>query len=412
VCSLRSGFGALIYRCNLWPFQGTLWHPIQQGQRAITLVAMPRRGKLTGVPAQLREAARRNLDPAKIAANPEAFSEVFALPRVVHELRTGSPTDLDQARALVSAVRNELAQMKTPPPYETDPERSEREWQATRIDGIYSLTSYWSQYKYITNRREILCGGEPGSGVDTQTLRDGTEREIHEQLAERLSREPSSTDGLAVLGEASQLLGQIEGTSDADEDLQLWMLFVYAANRNTLDLARQIVGRLIVDRERQGSDAPANVGWAVFGPPGPPFSHRESSALEYAHQESATLHPFLRSLEDHSVGRQVISKWKDWLAAADWEALHQALLYAERLLDDGAGADVLREIEDSGSLDYARSHGDFLYMIGIGAVLGDEACKGPWESQPFWRFSYWPRRERESQSAPPEGWVQIMFAGT
>ncbi|MGH9644258.1 MAG: hypothetical protein ACRD3Q_17780, partial [Terriglobales bacterium] len=301
----------------------------------------------------------------------------------------------------------ELTQMKRQRPGATDQEENERVWRAEHIDGTYALTSYWQQYKAITHRREVLVGGEPGSGIDTRSLRDGTEREIHEELAERLSRNPGKSDGVAILSEAEDWLVEIMSTKDMDSELQLTMLFRYAANWETLNLARGIVARLIVEQEQSGGEAPSDIGWILFEYLGPSFTEREFSALLTALEQSTnTLHPFLEYLESHMTGRQVIDRWIDWISATDWDTIFQPFTFARVSLSDGFGADVLQEIEETGTLDQGRARSDFSYLASIGAIIGKGANDGLWNLQPP-KLRYWPRTQREHEKNAPKGWAPI-----
>ncbi|MFL5900125.1 MAG: hypothetical protein ACJ75S_02875 [Solirubrobacterales bacterium] len=373
---------------------------------------MPRKPLLQGVPRQLQEAAKRNLNPFAIARDVGEFADVLSLSRFVHQQGWDALDDLSKATELATAIVNELEKMKPSHLGKTKSEQQEREWRIKLIDGTYALTEEWQEIPRIMPRREILIGKRPGRSVSMRTHIDTDEREIHEELAERLSRSPvAKASGLSVLYEANDLMDELRSASDADSESQLWVLFVYAAAWERLDLARQLVARLIAERERNGSDAPGDIGWILFKCPGPLFTMREHSALLAAYREPrSTLHPFLEQLESSQTGIRVIGTWKEWLTTADWDALYRPFTFARVSLDEGFGTEVLREIGETGSLDPMRSYDELLHLIQIGAILGLETDEAKWHIQPLWKFRYWPRRDRESRQGVPFGWCGVWGA--
>lgn len=370
---------------------------------------MPRKPPLQGVPRQLKEAARLNLDPSEIAREIDEFDQVLSLPRFVRQEGWDALDDLSKATELVTVIVAELEQMKPPSLDESKAEQHQRNWRTKLIDGTYALTEEWQNIPRLTPRREKLIEERPGREPSMRTYIRNDEREVHEELAERLSRGLGPATGLTILDAACGLLEEFSSASNADAELQLWTLFVYAANQEILDLAKRLVTRLIVEKERSDSDAPAEIGWILFKSPGPSFTQREDSALLTARgeQPTRTFHPFLEYLEAHPTGRQVIETWKDWLATADWDAVRQPLVFAHGALNEGFGTDALQEIENTETLDPIRSHRELFYLIGIGAILGERITEGQWYIQPLWRFRYWPRTERDCGKAPPDGWIPV-----
>lgn len=398
-------------QANLWPFVRIFWHlPTLADQPLYPFGAMPRSEPLKGPPRQLQEAAVFSLDPSKIASNLEKFNGLLALPRFAQSEDAEPLDDLARARQLIDAITTELEQMKRPYPSETAIEKIERKWRTELIDGTYALTSEW-RGKLITERRHSLIKSAPGPEVSMRTHIDVREREVHEELAERLSREPYKNDGLVILDEAEGLLSDSVNTNGLDSELQLKMLCCYTANWDTLELTRMFITRLIVEKERNGSEVPPDVGRILFERMGPSFTERECSSLLNAYELaeamscSFLLHPFLENLEAHETGRRAISKWIDWISSVERDHILRPFAFARMALNEGLGTDALQEIEATGRLDYVTEHNDMYYLISIGAILAKSDGDTEWNLR-LGRARYWSRTQRE-QGNVPKGWVLL-----
>lgn len=368
-----------------------------------------------------------SLDPYRIASDLGKLDQILALPRFAHQADSEEALDgLAKARELVEAIRAELELMKRPRFGEPKLKASEQKWREEIIDGTYALTSEWQESGSIMERRRILVEEErPGPEVSMRTHIAVDEREIHEELATRLSRDPREFHGLVMLKEAQDLAWNIFTAPRSKlegEDLKSYLLdFVQLFN--TLKVLHWLTIMLIAELEKRNwltessrehpscnrylsmEQAIVTDHWlednpyigmeqAVFTHQWPQFSNREWSLLRTALRSSCNeLDPFLEYLEIRDRGRSILSKWYDWRVSTRVEVIYDAYSRAGELLRMGIGTDLLDEIDETGKLSAERFERVCSYL---GGELGVLRTAGARDSK--FIFKYVPYSEKDTRN--------------